>query len=68
MTMPEIAWSCAPIVWKRDEIHELHEVDYHNHILKTTKSTHVNERVETLESNTKSMTGSTETKSTDCKG
>jgi len=48
MTMLEITWSCALILSTKDEIHELSEVDDHNHKLKTIK--YVNERVETHES------------------
>jgi len=49
--MLEISWPCAPLVATRDEIYELHGVDDHNnHMLKTIKSTYVNERVETLDS------------------
>jgi len=48
MTMLKISWFCAPVI--RDEIYEQHEVDDHNHMLKTIKSTYVNARVEALES------------------
>jgi len=43
MTMPEIFWSCAPIIRTRDEIYELHDVDDRKHMPKTIKSTYVNE-------------------------